>query len=128
MEEAEILCDRVAIMEKGKIVAMDKTHQLIEHTKHPYRVEFILEKDKPEIISQLQKSCRLDECDIKKLPGKEAHYEMKLKTQTDLNEAVGLLQKENPESLTVGRATLEDVFIELTGKAIAQEEAEEENA
>lgn len=125
MEEAEILCDRVAIMEKGKIVAMDKTHQLIEYTKHPYKVAFILLKDKPQIITELKKACHLDECDIKKLPGKEAHYEVKLETQVDLNVAVGLLQKENPESLTVGRATLEDVFIELTGKAIAQEESEE---
>lgn len=128
MEEAEILCDRVAIMEKGKIVAMNKTHQLISHTKHPFKIEFILEKDNPKIISNIKKSCRLDECDIKKLPGKASHYEIKLENQADLNNAVGILQKENPESLTVGRATLEDVFIELTGKTIAQEESEDENA
>lgn len=126
MEEAEILCDRVAIMEKGKIVAMDKTHQLIEQTKHPFKVVFILDKDKPEIVSQLKKTCNLDECDVKKLPGKEAHYEMKLETQADLNTAVGLLQKENPASLTVGRATLEDVFIELTSEQSAHNEETEE--
>lgn len=126
MEEAEILCDRIAIMEKGNIVAQDKTHQLITHTKHPFKIEFILEKKNPTLISKLQKSCSIDEGDIKKLPGKESHYEIKLETQKDLNVAVGLLQKENPESLTVGRATLEDVFIELTGKVIAQEEGEED--
>ena len=32
MEEAEFLCDRVAIMEKGKIIALDKPHRLIEKT------------------------------------------------------------------------------------------------
>jgi len=32
MEEAEILCDRVAIMEKGKIVAIDAPKRLIEKT------------------------------------------------------------------------------------------------
>lgn len=120
MEEAEILCDRIAIMEKGNIVALDRTHRLLDQTKHPYKIAFILEKDRPKLIALLKKSCHIDTCDIKKLPGKTAHYEMKLATQKELNEAVGILQKEHPESLTVGRATLEDVFIELTGKAIAQ--------
>ena len=125
MEEAEILCDRIGIMEKGKIVAMDQTHKLLEKTQHPFKIAFILEKDKPVLIAQLKKTCHLDQCDIKKFPGKEAHYEMKLAAQTELNQAVGILQKANPESLTVGRATLEDVFIELTGKTIAQNGSEE---
>lgn len=122
MEEAEILCDRIGIMEKGKIVALDQTHKLLEQTKHPFKVAFILKKNKLGLIDSLKKTCHLDDCHIKKLPGKEAHYEMKISTQDDLNLVVGLLQKENPESLTVGRATLEDVFIELTGKPINQNE------
>ena len=130
MEEAEILCDRIAIMEKGKIVALDQTHKLLEKTKHPFKIAFILKKEKTGLINDLKKTCHLDEFDVKKLPGKEAHYEIKLGNQADLNVAVGVLQKENPESLTVGRATLEDVFIELTGKSIDQndsEESEDEN-
>jgi len=122
MEEAEMLCDRVAIMEKGKIIAMDKTHRLIEKVKHPYKMEFILEKDNSKLIQDLEKNCDIDEGDVKKLPGKTAHYEMKLESQADLNKAVGMVQKQNPESLTVGQTTLEDLFIELTGKAIADDE------
>lgn len=30
MEEAETLCDRVAIMDRGKIIAIDKPHNLIK--------------------------------------------------------------------------------------------------
>ena len=121
MEEAEILCDRIAIMEKGEIVALDRTHKLLEKTKHPFKIVFILEKDKPDLIARLEKSCHLDDRDIKKLPGKEAHYEIKMAKQSDLNYAIGILQKENPESLTVGRATLEDVFIELTGRTTVKD-------
>lgn len=121
MEEAEILADRVAIMEKGKIVAIDQTHRLIAHAKHPYKIEFILDNDQPKLIENLKRSCQIKDEDVKKLPGKIAHFEIHLKTQGDLNHAVGILQKANPESLTVGRATLEDVFIELTGKTIAQD-------
>lgn len=118
MEEAEILCDRIAIMEKGKIVALDKTHKLLESTAHPYKIELILEKDSPALINSLYKKCLLAPEDVEKLPGKTAHYEIKIKSQKELNEAVGIIQKIKPESLSVGRVTLEDVFIELTGKNI----------
>jgi len=122
MEEAEILCDRVAIMEKGKIIALDDTHKLIEKTKHPFKIEFIIPKSKPTFANELLGNCKAEACDLKKLPGKTAHYILNLKTQVDLNRAVTLIQKENPESITVGRATLEDLFIELTGKSIEDEE------
>ncbi|MFA6492585.1 MAG: ABC transporter ATP-binding protein [Patescibacteria group bacterium] len=124
MEEAEILCDRVAVMDKGKIIAFDKTHRLIEQTKHPYKIEFILEVDDLEFIQKLTESCELEKCDITKLPGKTSHYELNLKNQKALNKAVGLLQTKDPESLTVGRATLEDLFIELTGKRIQEGESD----
>ena len=122
MEEAEILCDRVAIMDKGKIIASDQTHRLIEKTKHPYKIEFILEKDDPIFIKRLIGDCEAEACDLIKLPGKTSHYEMNIKSQSALNRAVGLLQSKNPESLKVGKATLEDLFIELTGSRIKEEE------
>ena len=122
MEEAEILCDHIAIMEKGKIVAMDETHKLIEKASHPFKINFILKADDPQFINQLVNICGEKDCSIVKLPGKVAHYEFRLKTQGALNKALAEVQKKNPESLTVGRATLEDLFIELTGKTIAQEE------
>lgn len=122
MEEAEILCDRVGIMEQGKIIALDKTHKLIERTKTPYKVEFILEKEEPEIIERLKSGCNLEEHDIKKLPGKTAHFEIGIGSKSALDKAIDILQKNKTESLTVGRASLEDLFIELTGKNISDEE------
>jgi len=125
MEEAEILCDRIAIMEKGKIVAMGKTYKLLENAKNPFKVDFVLEKEDPKFIENLTKNCHVKDCDIKKLPGKTLHFEVHLKTKDALNRAVGYLQKKNPESFTIGRATLEDLFIELTGKTISEVEEEE---
>ncbi len=118
MEEAEVLCDRIAIMEKGKILAMDETHKLIEKTKCPYKISFFSSKldSKKEILLK-----KLG--DLINLSGKSNHFEMKLKTQIDLNSALNIIQKLEPESLTVGRASLEDLFIELTGKAIGEENA-----
>lgn len=115
MEEAEILCDRIAIMDKGKILKMGDTHKLIEGTKNPYKISFIA-------TNLDQKSYgRLAELGvIENLAGKSNHYEIHLKTQSNLNKAVDIIQKLNPESLTVGRASLEDLFIELTGHSIGE--------
>jgi len=122
MEEAEILCDRVAIMDRGKIIVIEKPHHLVEMSKNPYKIEFVLSSEDPQLIERMKSICHVENCDIKTLPGKTAHYEIKLKSQRDLNEALGIIQKANPESLTVGSVTLEDVFIELTGKTISDED------
>jgi len=45
---------------------------------------------------------------------------MRLKSQSLLNSAISIIHKFSPESLTVGRSTLEDLFIELTGKRIEE--------
>jgi ABC-2 type transport system ATP-binding protein len=117
MEEAEILCDRIAIMDQGKIVAMGETHKLIEQTEKPFKMDFISHKISNSIIEKISKLGIVD-----KVLGKSGHYEAKFKNQSDLNVAIGLIQKEDPESFTVGRASLEDLFIELTGKRISEGE------
>lgn len=117
MEEAEILCDRIAIMEKGKIVAIGETHKLIEHTDSPFKMNFVAPKINQKIINQVSQIGK-----VETIVGKSGHYESKFKKQSDLNKALGIIQKEDPESLTIGRASLEDLFIELTGKRIGEEE------
>ena len=51
---------------------------------------------------------------------------MHLKSSDDLNNAIAILQKINPESFIVGKASLEDVFIELTGKTLSGEERKDD--
>jgi len=118
MEEAEVLCDRIAIMEKGKILTMGDTHKLIEKTKNPYRISFYSTKIGTKTEATLSKLGNLVN-----LLGKSNHFEMKFATQTNLNKALLIIQKATPESLIVGRASLEDLFIELTGKAMGEKNA-----
>ncbi len=113
MEEAEILCDRVAIMETGKILVLDETHKLIEQSHFPYSISFIVKKISQQKLSELKKYS-----EVENVFGKENKYTLKIETQEKLNKALKTVQTINPESLTVGRATLEDLFIELTGKTI----------
>lgn len=114
MEEAEVLCDRIAIMEKGEIFKIDQTHQLIESAKIPYKISFISPKVSDAILQKLKK---LGE--VENIAGKSTHFEIHLTTQAKVNSAIKIIQALEPESLTVGRASLEDVFVELTGHKIA---------
>lgn len=116
MEEAEVLCDRIAIMDSGKIIAYDQTHKLIEQMEEPFKITFIdshlTEKDK----HNLHKLGSLIS-----VAGKKYYYELRLKSQENLNRALGILHERDPDSLTVGRASLEDLFLALTGKKIEEE-------
>ncbi|MCL5410889.1 MAG: ABC transporter ATP-binding protein [Patescibacteria group bacterium] len=118
MEEAEILCDRIAIMEKGKILTLGQTHKLIENAKSPFKINFYVKKINESVVEKLGKLGK-----IQNLLGKSNHFEMEISSQNNLNAAITIVQKLEPESLAVGRATLEDLFIELTGKTIGEENA-----
>lgn len=115
MEEAEVLCDRIAIMDKGKILVVGETHKLIEKTQNPFKISFVVSKPDVVIIAKIGKIG-----DLQNLAGKSNHFEMHLKSQEKVNEALTLIQKLTPESLTVGKSSLEDLFIELTGRKIEE--------
>ncbi len=116
IEEAEALCDRVAIMEKGKILALDETHKLIEQSENPYTITFITENrvDK-KIFSQISKLA-----EIENIFGKQNHFILHIKSKEKLNKLLPLVQKINPDSIKVGEASLEDLFIDLTGRTIIE--------
>jgi ABC-2 type transport system ATP-binding protein len=116
MEEAEVLCDHVAIMDKGEILAIDETHKLIANAKNPYVIKFVAKNIDKETFKKISSYG-----DMSNIFGKENLFELRLKKQDDVNKALSYVQKLNPESLTVGTATLEDVFIELTGRTILED-------
>lgn len=118
MEEAETLCDRVAIMDKGRIISMGETHKLVGATEMPFRVDFIAPNATEAALGELRKIGAVTDSD-----GRAGRHRVALKTREDLSEAIRLVQALGPEDLTVGRATLEDLFIELTGKTIGDENA-----
>ena len=111
MEEAERICDRVAILDYGKILDMDTVHNLIVKHGGPSRVEAEFEKD----LSGLDK--------IKQLIGnKNIQLEgTKIKFETDKPmESLAMLNRSGVsfKSLKVEMANLEDVFLNLTGRRL----------
>ncbi len=114
MEEAELLCDRLAIMDHGRILEMG-------------RVEDLVSKRFKERAVRLDAIDGLTEIDLAGLPAvttvKHDDVEILLYTADvaatigallSLTEARGL----EPANLGVRRATLEDVFLDLTGRAL----------
>lgn len=118
MEEAELLCDRVAIMEKGRVLAIDETHKLIKSAKYPYIITFITTTaPSNKIIKQILAHGG----EIENVFAKQNQFEVKLATKENADIVYDLAKSLNPESVTYGHSTLEDVFVELTGKHMAEE-------
>ncbi len=116
MEEVEILCDRIIILDKGKIIATGTTDDL----KALARIE---EKISLEIIELEKKHFN----NIKKLKNvEEVKYDNNIliitykKGEHNLIELIDYLKdnKINYDKIYSERPTLNDVFLELTGKEL----------
>jgi lipooligosaccharide transport system ATP-binding protein len=113
MDEAEQLCDRLVIMDKGRIVAEGSPRELIE--QHSTRE--VLELRFPpglqeEMVARVEGLARRTEI----LPDRVLLY------SDDADQAAELLPGRGvfPESTVSRRSTLEDVFLRLTGRSLVE--------
>jgi ABC-2 type transport system ATP-binding protein len=114
MEEAARLCDRIAIMDHGHVIALDTPSKLIESLGADQIVDFSVKGE-------------MDEQELKKLAGVRSvratngGYAL---TVSDIGTALPALlaeierQRAEMLSLTTHQATLEDVFVSLTGRML----------
>jgi len=115
IEEAENLCDRVAIIDHGKIIALDTPRRLMADLAVEQRIEFVIEGTLS--TARLEKmpsvSRVLDE-------GNGAFTIYTPEAQPVLKALINLAESNGftLRGLTVEGATLEDVFIQLTGRRI----------
>ena len=114
MEEAQRLCDRIAIMDYGKIIALSSPQQLIESNIKESAIQFKM-KEYPgdQVLTNLP--------DVTKVI-KEGD-DIIVYTNNIPAVIAGLLGLASQRStelseLSVRQATLEDVFLKLTGKRI----------
>jgi ABC-2 type transport system ATP-binding protein len=116
MEEAEQLCDRVAIIDRGKIIALDSPTGLIAGLGGENRILFTLEDGiDPECFKGLPHVSRVD-----LLAGKVILYSSK--SSATLMELIKEAEANGwaLQDLHVQRATLEDVFLTLTGRELRE--------
>jgi ABC-2 type transport system ATP-binding protein len=114
MEEAEQLCDRVAIMDHGRILEIGTVNELV--TRH-FRQRTVRFASRPELSDEM----------LARLRGVEKVTHESDETilyTSDVPQTVGALLKQGDElgieglDVAVRRPTLEDVFIELTGRQL----------
>jgi ABC-2 type transport system ATP-binding protein len=118
MEEAERLCDRVAIMDHGRVIALDTPHSLIASLGAEHVVEFAL-------VDGAIRAPGVEE--LASLPGVHAVRhgpDRTALTVAEVHRAVpallALLERRGAELslLATHHATLEDVFVALTGRQL----------
>lgn len=120
MEEAAVLCDRIAVMDQGKIIALGTPRSLIDGLGLVQFVEFETKQV-------------LDEAALSALPvvenilRKGEGYHLRIdRSLSALRVVLAELERQRltPVGLSTHQATLDDVFLQLTGRALKTESAE----
>jgi ABC-2 type transport system ATP-binding protein len=114
IEEAERLCDRVAIVDYGKVIVMGTPRELKQHSAGTTRIEVRLAKPAQNgTLAQLE-----GVADCREFDG--AYVLHSARPPQTIVALVKQLESENNElqSLEMFSPSLEDVFIELTGRRL----------
>ncbi len=114
LEEAETLCDRVAIMDHGKILELGTIEELVSRRfkERSVRFDAVTGLDDTRLMSLPSVSRVVRDNGVVSLFTPDVPA-----TIGGLLAAADELEVE-PANLTVRRATLEDVFLDLTGRAL----------
>jgi ABC-2 type transport system ATP-binding protein len=114
MEEAEALCDRLAIMDHGHILELGTVAELVSRRFKEKAVQF----DRIEALDDARLAAMTAVTNVRHDDGVVLVYSSDIPgTIQDLLAATEQLGVE-AENLTIRRATLEDVFLDLTGRAL----------
>jgi ABC-2 type transport system ATP-binding protein len=121
MEEADKLCDRIAIVDHGTLVALGTPQQLKQNVPGANVVEVHFERETPEWQGRLEK---LD--GVTSVQAESAGFYRILtssgsKTTMQLVELASQLG-ETVTSLSVQNTTLDDVFVHYTGRQLRDEQ------
>lgn len=116
MEEAEVLCDRIAIMDQAKILVLDSPMALLKHAGVDSTIAF-----------RVDKAC--DVSHLEQLPSvqKAVHEDHSYRIiSTDVEKTLPALFEHEAAcgfkifDLKLTQATLEDVFLKLTGRTLRE--------
>lgn len=115
IEEAERLCDRVAIIDEGRIIEMGSPREIQQRTLGHSLIELTTVQSLPEEIPQFDNCAKITITSGRK--SLVAHSEHPARALVDLVKWVDQTGIELAD-IHLKRPTLEDVFIELTGKKL----------
>jgi len=119
MDEADRLCDRVAIVDRGRIVALDTPVHLKSSVPGASRIEVQFEPDLPHGAADLE---ALPAVKSVRAMGSAAYRISSDRGPASAQELVELARESKLElkSLSVQSTSLDDVFLHYTGHALAE--------
>ena len=122
MEEAERLCDRVAIFDQGKIIAEGTPSELIRSLGAEHVIEFSVDGP-PEQVDQAR-LMSIDSVEKVEMDGDFFHLTVG-QPHVVLPQIIEKLATNGASmsSLTTRHASLEDVFVSLTGRHLIEDES-----
>ena len=114
MEEVEIICDRIIILDKGKVLATGTTDELKELAKIEEKVTVEVNGLSPQYLEAIRKLENVDEVTY------NGNILLVTYKKGNLVELIDYLKKESIRynKIYSERPTLNDVFLELTGKEL----------
>lgn len=116
MDEAHVLCDRIAIMDQGKLIALDTPSELVRNLQSDSAVEFKFNDDEVDIA--------LSAIDGVKQVGsqRDVHVLYTDDLQKTLTSLIAIASEKQLKlvDLQTRTATLEDVFIHMTGRRLRE--------
>lgn len=116
MEEAEYLCDNIAIMNHGKIISMDSVSNLLTHSNLDDRISFVakdVNMDRLQTVSGVNRVNQLGD-----------KYTVFGKSETLAEDLLLHLRREGNEytELNMRKPNLDDLFLALTGQNLSDTE------
>lgn len=116
MEEAEILCDKIIILDKGQILAQGTSDELKKKAKMEEKITVEINNIENSKIEEIKKFENVDKVSLN-MNTLSVTYK---KGKNNLEELIGYLKdnKVTYNKIFSERPTLNDVFLELTGKEL----------
>ena len=116
MEEVELLCDRIIILDKGKIIAQGTTEELKDLAKIEEKITVEVENITDEAIEKIKEFKTVEEATL----NKNILLITYKKGNNNLRKLIDFLEenKVTYNKIFSERPTLNDVFLELTGKEL----------
>lgn len=115
MEEADQLCNRIAVVDNGRIIALDTPENLVRDLQSDDRIKFTVDKG-------VDCDFLADIHGVDKVEKENHRYTVSGQGELLVSEIVqALVQHKIPwQNLQTEHPTLEDVFLELTGREIRE--------
>jgi ABC-2 type transport system ATP-binding protein len=116
MDEAHVLCDRIAIMDQGQLIALDTPTELVKNLQSDNAVQFRFQSEPGDVNL-------LDISGVKQVGKQKDVYVLYTDDlQTTLTSLIILASEKQLQlmDLQTRTATLEDVFIHMTGRSLRE--------